>query len=303
MAAKKVTVQVGFVSIKTRFEVAVDKESSGAHAVCTGTTDEPHDPSRVKQTTACPVCDITHSSHYGFEQRGVERDGKMVVLTAEELAGAKGTPITGNVEKGSPPVALAFHPREKVYGSALPAEGVHYMTPDKGGEKAFVLLREAIKSRPESVATIRWAPSSVNALWVLEVVGEVITVRKLCFPEQVRVAPAVAPVEVSDAEVELFGQLIDTSVTDFDLLEYSDTAKQGVEQLIAERAGDATSIPVATTPAPNTGGDLLAAIQASLDATGKKPAPKAAPKKKTAPVKKAAAKKAAPKKRAAKSAA
>ena len=293
--AKKVTVQVGFVSIKTRLEVAVDKESSGAHAVCTGTEEKPHEPSRVKQSTACPVCGITHSSHYGFTQRGVERDGKLVVLTAEELAGAAGTPITGNVEKGGQPVTLAFHPREKVYGATMPAEGVHYMSPDKGSEKGYAVLRDALKSRPDLVAVMVWAPSTKNALWVLEVVDERITVRKLCWPEEVRMGPAIAPVEVPEAEVGLFATLMDSAAKDFDLLEYQNTAKRAVDELVASRVDGAAPV-AATTPVASTGGtDLLAAIQASLDAT-KKGTPKAAPK---APARKRAAAKKTPAKRVA----
>lgn len=285
MAAKKVTVSVGLVSIAARLEKATDDESSGAHAVCTGTEERPHDPARVKMSVGCTVCDRTHSSVFGFTERAVERDGKLVVLTAEELQGAAGKPIKQ--------MTLKFHPREKVFGSTVAAEGVHNMTPDKGGEKAYAALRDTLASHPDLVACTVWAPSTKNALWVLEVVDRRIVVSKRCWPEDVRVAPAIPEAQVTALEANMFNQLVEDMVSDFDLLEYADQARHGVNELIASRAGDA--LPVQRTAAPvSAGGDMLAALQASVDAIAKKPAPKAT--KKTAAKKKAAA----PKKRAVK---
>jgi DNA end-binding protein Ku len=295
VAAKKVTIMVGFVPIATRIDVAVDKESSDYHAVCTGTDEQPHDPARVRQTVGCPVCGISHSSVYPFGKRGVERDGKVVVLTSEEIAAASGVPRTGRKDKDQPPVELAFHPREKVYAATVAGDSVQNVYPDKGGEKAYALLRDTLLSHPDVVAVMIWAPTSKNALWVLEVVGQRIVATKRCWPEYVRPTMEIPAAEVTDQERAMFTQLIESTVEDFDLLTYVDESKKSLAELVAAKAGGAKAVAAGPVPtASNT--NLLAALEASL-AVAK---PRAVPTPKKRPAKKAAAKKAAPRKRAAK---
>lgn len=300
--AKKVTVMYGFVPVHTKMEVAVDEESSDAHAVCTGINDESrHAPVRVKQSVACPVCEVKHTSVWGFPQRGVEREGEMVVLTDEEIRGALGEPRTGRKDK--PPVEIAFHPREKVFAATVAADSVQNMYPDRGGEKAYTLLRDALASHPEIVGVMIWAPSTRNALWVLEVVGSRIVASKRHWPEMVRATTEIPPVDVLDLERAMVDQLIVASVEDFDLGKYVDQSKLSMEELIASRAGTAPATVSATGQVGNPAvTDLLAGLQASLDAIGASKAP-AKPAVKRAPAKKAVAKKAPARKRATKKAA
>jgi len=292
-SAKKVTVMLGFVPIHTKFEVAVDKEDAGKniHTVCVGIL-TPHDPVRIKQSVSCPHCKVTHSWSGAFGTKGTERDGKMVVLTQEELSSATGTPINGK----EVPVTLALHDREKVYAATLPSEGVHNVIPDKGGEKTYVLLRDTLKARPNLVGVAVWAPSSKNALWVFEVVDERIVASKRCWPEDVRAKPGIAPAEYTEVEAAQFAMMVDGSVQDFDLGTYVDLSRANKEELIASKTGEA--VPVGVTAPPSTPpGDLLAAIQATLDAQAKTAAPKVVKTAKK-PAKKVAAKKvAAPRRR------
>lgn len=296
MAAKKVKLSLGLVTMTTRMEPAVDKdgESKDSHTVCTGPDNAKHDPVRVKQSVSCPSCSTTHSWTGGFAQKGTVRDGKMVVLTDEELAGTSGTAITGK----EIPATLALHPREKVYAATVASDSVQNIAPDKGSEKHYALLRDALRDNPALVACMIWAPSTKNALWVLEVVDQRIIATKRCWPEDVRPAPAIAPTELSEAEVRVFGMLVEESVEDFDLSVYSDQARINREALIASKAGEAVPVTATVGPAVAAGGDLLAQIQASLDAKAPKAAPKAVKK---APAKKAAAKR-TPAKRATKKA-
>lgn len=298
--AKKVTWMVGFVPLHVKMEVAIDPESSDTHTVCTG--DGTHAPSRVKQSFTCPICETSASSTWGFKERGVERDGAVVVLTPEEIAAATGAPHTGR--KDAPPIELAFHNREKLFAATVAADSVQNVYPDRGGEKAYALLRNALARRPDVVGAMIWAPSSKNALWVLEVVGSRIVASKRCWPEMVRATTEIADVDLLDVEQEMFGQLVEGSIEDFDLGKYVDQSKLSLEELIASR----TAVSGATALKPGVAGrdqipDLLANLQASLAALqpAKKPPAKRAPAKK-APAKKAAAKK-APAKRAAKKAA
>jgi DNA end-binding protein Ku len=288
--AKKALVHVSLVAIPVRLEVAVDKESSDHHTVCTGPEGSKHDPVRVRQHVDCATCGKTASSVWGYTERGVERDGKIVVLTAEELKAAAGEPITESMH-------LDFKTREDVYGKTVASDSVQNMTPGPGGEKGYIALREALKVRPDLVAVTVWSPSSKNALWVLEVVGDRIVVSKRCWPEQVRPAPAIAPVEVPEHEQTMMNMLVENSVGEFDVAAYQNMARHGIEALVAERLGDAVAAPAASGVPTVPTVDMMSALQASVDAI-KSSAPKKVVAKKKAPAKKPA-KKAAPKKKAA----
>lgn len=253
--AKRTTMQVGLFNIPVRLEVAVDDESSDTHTVCTG--DGAHEPTRVKNHVDCPTCGKTATSVWGYPERGVEIDGKIVVVTAEELRAAGGEPIKS--------LNLGFHSREKVYAATVAGDSVQYVTPDKGGERGYQALVDFLSTHPDLVAAAIWAPSSRNALWVIEAGNGHLVASKRAWPENVRVAPAIPPAEVGDAEAAMFAQLIEATVTDFDLGVYRDAAKEGLAALLATRYDSA--VVVATPGAPAApAGDMLAALQASLAA-------------------------------------
>ena len=284
--AKKSAISVGMVHIPVRLEVAVDAESSGAYTVCTGAEGSKHDPTRVKAHVDCPTCGRSHSSVFGYTERAVERDGKLVVLTAEEIKAAKGEPVKK--------LDLVFCSREKVHAGTLASDSVQYISPDKGGEEAYTALAEGLALCPELVGVAVFAPSTKNALWVVEVIDGRLVASKRCWPEERRAAPAIARAEVSDVDRDWMVKLIESKVEDFDITKFQDTAKRGVSDLIASRLGDAVPAAAGAPVAPSSGG-LLAAIQASLPAT-----PPAKPKAaKKAPAKKAAAKKATTRKKVA----
>lgn len=290
--AKKSTIQIGLFNIPVRLEVAVDDDSSGTHTVCTG--HGTHEPTRVKNHVDCPFpeCGESHSSVWGYTERGVERDGKVVLVTAEEIKAAAGAPIKQ--------MALSFHPREKVYAATVASDSVQNITPDKGGEKGYNALRDSLARQPELVAVTVWAPSTKNALWVLEVVDQRIVASKRAWPEDVRPAPAIAPADVAEYEQQMLDNTIEALRCDFDVSEYRNAAKDGMAQLIASRLGEAVALPAATGQTAAPQGDMLAALQATLANMPKQaPAKKAVAKKsvaeKTATVKKVAAKRPAKK--------
>lgn len=296
MASTKSTITVGLVTIPVRLEKATDDENTDTHTICAGSEDTPHDPTRVKMSVRCPSCETERSSVFAFPKRGHEVDGKMVVISADELAQASGEPIKAMVP--------AFHPREKVYAATVASDSVQNVTPDRGGEKGYAALRHALTTHPDLVAVAIWAPKSKNALWVLEVVGDRIVASKRAWPESVRVAPAIPHADVSEVEQQMFAQLVESMVTDFDLLAYVDERKVGVQALIEKRLGSAVTLAEGAAPTVSAGGDMLAALQASINAAQpKKPVAKKAaarvPQQRKAPAKKAAAKKPTPRKKVA----
>lgn len=275
--SKKVQINFGAMIIPVRLEKATDDEKDGTKTVCAGTEDKPHPPALVKQSMGCTTCDITHSSHWPFPRGTEQGDGTYVVVSNEDLRAAAGEPI-------SKVVTMRLHQRAEVFGATVASDSVQNVSPDKGGEKAYAGLFNALSKRPDLVAATVWAPSTKNALWVLEVVDQRLVVSKRCWPEDVRTPPVIVPVQVSDIEQQMFDHFVDLSVEKFDVDEYRDVARKGKADLIAARSGEAQPLASTPTAAPVASGDLLASLQASI--------------KKVEPARKAPAKKAAPRKRA-----
>lgn len=292
--AYKVRFKVGPSSavLAVRIEPAIESESSDRFTVCTGQVEGTHPPSRTKQSNSCPVCQRTHSSAFGFTQRGIEVGDQIVVLSTEELEAASGTPRTG--QKDTPPVELAFHSREKVYASTVAGDSVQNIFPQPGNEQLYLVVREALRLNPDLVVAMIWAPRTANALWVIEAVGDRLVASKRCWPEQVRAVPATPVVPYLDEEVDWMGNLMRTYTEDFDLSVYSDQAKVKVKDLVASRAGEDVASPVLSDAGI---ADLLGSLQRAVAAAKPAPAKKTAARK--APAKKAAAKKATTRKKVA----
>jgi DNA end-binding protein Ku len=271
--ASKTSITIGLVTVPVTLSPAVDDEGGEFRTVHCGD----HEPARVTVKAMCTACDDNRSSVFAYPDRGREVDGKLVLVTQEDIAAAAGEPIKVMVP--------AFHPREKVYAATVASDSVQNVLPQKGYDKQYVALRNALMANPDVVAVTVWAPRSKNALWALEVVGDRIVASKRSWPEDVRAVPAAPQVEISDMEQDMFNTLVQGLVADFDLGTYVNERAAGLDALVASRMGDAVAMPAGTAPAATGGGDLMAALQASVKA-----AEKAKPRK--APAKKAAAKRA-----------
>lgn len=290
---KKTNMTVGLFRFPVRLEVAVDEDSSEFKVVCTG--NGTHEPVRTKQHMDCqfPDCGESHSSHWGYKDRGVETPEGMVLITTEQIAEASGTPIKD--------MDLAFHPRVDVYTHTVAADSVQNIYPDAGGEKGYAALYKALSDRPDVVAVTVWAPGTKNALWVLEIVEGRLIASKRAWPQDVRLAPPIAPPaeDISAVEQKMMDSAIDALLAEFEVSEYVDARRSGMTELIASRLGTAVAVS-ATGERQAAPVDMFAALQATV-ASVVKPAPVKATKKKSV-AKKPAVKKAAAKQPTTKSA-
>lgn len=274
--ARNITITIGFVPIVVKSDKATDSESDvKSYTVCTGKDDTPHDPARVSGGLKCPIeaCGKSAGSWHAFE-KGVEVDGKLVVLSKDEVDEAN-APIQDMV--------LTFHQRTDVFTSTVAGDKVNNLFPAKGAEKTYDLLRRFLVARPDLIGMTVWAPSTKNTLWVLDVVNGHLTASSRCWPEDVRAVPEIPAVgdEIKEAEAAMFAQLVESMVEDFDPAKYRDVARQARAELIASKVGDAAALPFDATSGSSAAAgsvDLVAALQASLDSQGvkakKKPAKK-----------------------------
>lgn len=146
----------------------------------------------------------------------------------------------------------------------------YYLAPDKGGNKPYGLLNEALKDT-KRCAVARWAARGKSYLVALRPVGDVLVMQQLHFANEVRPANEVevAKPDVKAQELKLAKQLIEQQTANtFDPAAYVDDVRARIEAAIQKKV-EGQEISIADAP-PETGGkviDLMEALRASLEKT------------------------------------
>jgi DNA end-binding protein Ku len=170
----------------------------------------------------------------------------------------------------------------------------YYLGPDKGAEKAYKLLVEAM-DESRKVAVARFVLRNRESLAAIRPMGGVLTMATMRFADEV-----VSPGEISDEidadgdgapakrELDMAKTLIDSLSSDFEADKYRDEYR---EELLAmlERKAKGEEVVSATTeaPTPTKAPDLMAALEESLAAVkgeeerSSEAKPKSTPRKKT----------------------
>jgi DNA end-binding protein Ku len=175
----------------------------------------------------------------------------------------------------------------------------YYLVPDKGAAKAYGLLLQAMQES-DKVAVARVVLRSKEQLVAIRpAAGGVLMMETMIFADEVVPAeeiddlPAAKELKVSDREVKMAQQLIDSLSSDFKPEKYRDEYREKVLELIERKAAGEEIAVQPEAPEPKKVPDLMAALEASLAAVKGDGGDdgKAEPKKKRpAPRKKAAAK-------------
>jgi DNA end-binding protein Ku len=146
-------------------------------------------------------------------------------------------------------------------------EKTYYLGPDKGGEKGYALLAQAMATADE-IALAKYAARGKSYLVLIRSTGDRLFMQQLYHSDEVRDLGEV-PVESrrnNEAEVKLARQLIEQISSDtFHPEKYEDEVRMRIEKLIAQKlkGKDITAAtPSERPPAPVI--DLMEALKASL---------------------------------------
>jgi DNA end-binding protein Ku len=168
----------------------------------------------------------------------------------------------------------------------------YYLVPDKGAAKAYGLLLNAMEAS-DKVAIARVVIRSKEALVAIRPAGELLMMETMIFHDEVVPhddlddLPDSKDLKVSDREVKMAQQLIDSLSSDFEPEKYRDEYRDKVLDLIERKASGEEIAVQPEAPAPAKVPDLMAALEASLAAVKDDGA--AEPKKKPPAKKKSAA--------------
>ena len=174
----------------------------------------------------------------------------------------------------------------------------YYLEVGKGGDKAYVLLREAlVKSGKIAIAKV--VIRARQHLAAIKPQKNGLMLELMHFPsELIDVSEFKAPAQksVSKAEMQMAEELIESMTTDWKPEQYTDEYRDALENLIEEKIehGDKAAPAPSKKKQPSNVVDLVSVLQKSIQQTQgkakeKKPAMKARPKSKKAPRQKKAA--------------
>jgi DNA end-binding protein Ku len=195
-------------------------------------------------------------------------------------------------EVGTNTIEIAeFVPADKVQRVYI--DRPYYLAPGKGGDRAYRLLREAMKHTGLS-AIGRYAARGKQYLIMLSPMEDAIVMEQLHYADEVRPISEV-PIpsgDVKDTELKLAVNLVQQLATDeFRPEQYRDEVRDRVLELINNKieGQDITSAPEEAPAAQII--DLMAALKASLEKTEPAKPDRKAPKKSAEAPKKATRKK------------
>src|SRR5436305_10182483 len=223
--------------------------------------------SRLKQRYVCPV----DNEVVGREDivKGYEYSkGQYVLFTEEELKALVPEP-TNAVE------ITEFVPLEQV--DPIYYEKSYYVGPDKGGDRPYRLLAEAMK-QTNRAALARYVARGKDQFVLLRPFDGGLIMQQLRYSDELRPFSEVpvGAADLKEPELKLAVQLIEQIATDeFRPETYEDTQRQQVRSLIDRKVQgeEITAAPVAAPKAQVI--DLMAALKASLASA--KPAKAAEP--------------------------
>ena len=279
------TISFGLVSIPVKLFTAASSSTVSfnlLHAKCG---------SRIRQQTFCPVCNETVERGALVKGYEVSKD-QYVRVGDEELKTLEG--------EASKTIDIAeFVPLEKV--DPVYFEKAYYLGPDKGGEKAYRLLTDAM-AKSGRVAVATFVMRGKESLVLIRPSSDGLMLHTMFFSDEVRSFGEIDKGEgakIRDGEMDLAQQLIDGLANDdFKPENYEDSYRVRVLQLIEQKV-EGKEVTVAAPVAERAQViDLMDALKQSLAnrvPADKKPpakAPRRAEPAAAAPAPRAAAKRA-----------
>ena len=280
------TISFGLVSIPVRLYVATHSEQVSfnlLHAAC-GT--------RIKQQTTCPHCDRVIERSELVKGREVSRD-RYVTFTTEELEALEAA--------ANPALDIQeFVPLAEV--DPVYFEDAHYLGADKGGEKAYRLLVDAMTATGMG-ALAQHVSRGKEHLVLIRPRDGALVLHSLYYADEVRSAAEIetgAAVKTKPAEIELARKLVaELSHDAFHPEQYHDHWRERVEAAVQQKVAgeEVQAAPVVPDRAQVI--DLMDALKQSLArgrgkaaaATAGKRRPAAAARTSAPPARKRASKK------------
>ena len=257
------TVSFGLVSIPVRLYVATHSEQPSfnlIHGVCK---------SRIKQQTWCPRCERVVERSELVKGREVAKD-QYVLFTDDELKALEAAASQAIDIQEFVPLADV----DPVY-----FQDTHYLGPDKGGDKAYQLLAEAMRDTG-MVALAQHVSRGKERLVLIRPFADGLALHTLYYADEVRAFDEIErgpKATVKPAETNLARKLIEQLAADgFTPQQYHDHWRERLQEAVDQKiAGEEVAVP-AVQPAQAKVIDLMEALKQSLSREGGRATPRSA---------------------------
>jgi DNA end-binding protein Ku len=149
-------------------------------------------------------------------------------------------------------------------------ERPYYLVPERGATKAYALLLQAMKDS-NKVAIARMVLRTKQYLAAIRPMGDVLCLETLLYHDEVVPTEDLeglpdSEVEISERELKMARQLIESLSTDFEPEKYHDEYRERVLDLIERKAEGQEIVTQPAAEEPTQAVDLMAALEASLAA-------------------------------------
>ncbi len=210
-------------------------------------------------------------------------DGQYVVLTPEDLKRA-------NPEATQTIDILAFIDAEEV--SPIYFEQPYYLTPGKGGDKVYALLRETL-NKSGKIAIAQVIIRVKQHLAALMPMGDMIVLNLLRYEDEIKSMQdyelpkkGSAKTAVSDKEIKMAMSLVDGMTETWDPSAYKDSYRDDLLAMVKKKVASKQVHEINTeeVPAPSEGSnvvDIMALLKQSLESRAKPGKAKVTAKAKT----------------------
>lgn len=288
----KGSIAFGLVNVPVKVYTATEDHDIKFHQVHAA------DGGRIRYERVCTV-DGQPVQYSDIDRAYESPEGDRVILTDEDFSKLPAA------EKHEIPV-LQFVPADQI--DPILYDKSYYLEPDSNTPKAYVLLAKTLEE-VDRVALVHFTLRQKTRLGALRVRDGVLVLQTMLWPDEVRSVAFDKLDDVSEPkaqELKMAETLVETLSDDFDpslyVDEYQIELKKLLDEAIASGSSKVKRAPETAAPEMDAEVvDLVAALQRSLEASGRKvgkTTPKAAAKPAADKPAKAAAKKTAAKKTA-----
>lgn len=231
MAARKITVGFGLMSIPGRMDGAVEQEEALPN-LCKGQPGhDEHDPKPLKAPRVCEKCGpIVENS---VLVKGRKSGSTYTIVEQEPIKEAREEFTRAYLDK----IDLVPHPAGPFLAATAPGDKTYYITPeDAGGADHYQLLVRLIEAHPELVFVGLHAMKSASPrthLWLMQVRDGVLVMQKRVREQALKAAPSVGGT-VNEALYAVLDATLDQFVVDYDPETYEDGYALAVAKMIEE---------------------------------------------------------------------
>jgi len=249
-------IQFGLVTIPVKLYLATESRAGVSFHMLHET-----DLSRIQMKVFCPEDEeiISRSDTVkGYEYA----PDKYVVITDEDLEKLPLKTVRSiEIEQ--------FVPVDEAEKQTRFVKQAYYIEPDRVGRKAFQLLKEVLQDKGLT-AICKIVIRDREALAALDPFENTMLLSTLYWPDEIRALGELdlpeEEAEIKPAEKKMAAQLIEAMTGEFDPAQYRDEYRDALMQVIESKIEGRETVEVESKEEPTKLADLMAALQASVNA-------------------------------------